>query len=154
MANSLPQAALFLLLSCAAALAVPPAISSQDEDQLKRIVDRHLTALQSEDVAAVMATIHPQSPLRSATETLLKRVKGKYDFRYTVTDQKVVSVSQEEARVAFTLVTEKVSGPQFRPNRLRGFLVFRKWKNPQMRNPVPEWRIFDTEIAESVYLEE
>jgi hypothetical protein len=155
MANQGRRLALtFLLLGCAAAVAAPLTISPQDEEQLKRLVDRHLTALQKEDVAAVMATIHPQSPLRGPTEALLKRVKGKYDFRYTVTDQKAVSRTEEEARVAFTLVTEKVSGPQFRPNRVRGFLVFRKWKNPQVRDGVTEWRLFDTEVAEAAYLEE
>jgi hypothetical protein len=131
-----------------------PAVSENDAKELKAVYDMHLVALQKEDVAGVMATIHPQSPLRAPTLALLKRVKGKYDFHFTVTDQTVVSVTKEEARVAFTLVTEKVSGPQFRPNRVRGFLVFRKWKNSQSAKSEDAWRLYDTEVAEADYLEE
>lgn len=122
-------------------------VSAPDEKALLELIAAHMDAIKREDISAVMRTIHPQSPLYAPTEALLKRVKSKYDFRYTDSGAQVLSVLKEEARVAFTLVTEKVSGPRFRANRVHGVYVFRKDKGGR-------WLLFDTEVGEAEYLED
>jgi uncharacterized protein YchJ len=112
---------------------------------LLALVRSQEAAFKREDIDGVMATIHPESPLAAATKDLLSRVRDAYDFKITITELTVESITSEEARVAFVQVTEKTNGPQFRNNRLRGIHIFRRYEG--------QWRFFDTKIGKVDYLE-
>jgi hypothetical protein len=103
-------------------------------------------ALRREDVAGVMSTILSESPMAAATEALLKRVHDNYDFRYDFSGEEVRRITATEAEVSFVQVTERLSGPEFRKNRIHGTHILRK-------DPQGKWKFFDTKILRVDYLE-
>jgi hypothetical protein len=54
-------------------------------------------------------------------------------------------MDDREAKVRFSQVTRKISGPEFRDNRVSGVHVLRKLNG--------EWKLFDTERIKVDYLE-
>jgi hypothetical protein len=135
--------ALLVAVSASARSLPPPGPETQ---AVLAVLFEQQKYMRREDVAGVMGTILPDSPLAVATEALLKRVQDSYDFRFEFSDEAVKSISATEAEVNFTQITERVSGPEFRKNRIRGTHVLRK-------DAQGKWKFFDTKIHKVDYLD-
>lgn len=98
-----------------------------------------------EDIDAAVATFDPQSPVLESTRKVMQLVFETYDLKYTYEELTVESVNGDEARVHYVQLTEKVNGPEFRNNRLRGTHVLKKRDGA--------WRMFTSVIEGIDYLD-
>jgi hypothetical protein len=80
------------------------------KEEIFGTVQENVHALETKDVATVMATIHPQSPVYSGTKEAVQLMFANVDLKYTLSDLHVVSASPEEVKVSFIQKTEKVGG--------------------------------------------
>ena len=108
--------------------------------QLFDVLYRNAQAGNAENMDAYMATIHPDSPMYGQTQTALRLVFSQYDLDFKFYDLKVTSLTSDEARIHFSLLTRKRAGPDFRNNIVTGTMVLRPdngvWKiyNQQVEN--------------------
>lgn len=95
-------------------------------------IKSQISALNREDVAGYMSYIHPDSPDSLATRDKLSRSFLEYDLRTTLEKVEPVTLTDGEAKASFVQLTEKLSGPAFRNNRMTGTHILRKdggvWK--------------------------
>ena len=104
-------------------------------------VKSQLSALNREDIAGYMSYIHPASPDSLATRDKLAATFLEYDLKTTLEKAEPVTLTDGEAKVRFVQLTEKLSGPAFRKNRVTGIHILRKDGGV--------WKIFST-IQESL----
>ena len=93
---------------------------------LQKTFDENLAATRKEDVAAVMATVHADSPGYAMNEKMQKQLFSRYNLNYEVVSFRYLG---RDGRYAFARVkqrTTKVTGPAFRDNELDSLQVFRK----------------------------
>ena len=99
---------------------------------VEETVKSQLSALNREDVAGYMSYIHPDSPGALATRDNLAATFREYDLKTTLEKLEPVTLNDGEAKVHFVMLTEKLSGPAFRNNRVTGTHILRKdggvWK--------------------------
>ncbi len=67
------------------------------------------------------------------------------DFSSNVYNVKVLELSDEKARVSFTLITKQVRGPAFRDNQVDGVWILRKDDGA--------WKLYDQEVNNITYLD-
>lgn len=120
-------------------------IESRRMDQIMAAVRANIEAVNTRDLNAVIAVIHPDSPglrdMRNTAEELFK----KFELRSTLKEIAVESVAGDEAKVRFSQTTEKVSGPGFQNNRVDGVHTLRKHDG--------QWKLYSTEVTNIAYLE-
>ena len=99
---------------------------------VEETVKSQVSALNREDVAGYMSYIHPDSPGALATRDNLDATFNEYDLKTTLEKLEPVTLNDGEAKVHFIQLTEKLSGPAFRNNRVSGTHILRKdggvWK--------------------------
>lgn len=114
-----------------------------EEQAAKEVVRENVRALENEDMDAMKATLHPESPKYSQTVEGMRSVFQQYDLTYDL-EIESVEVDGEEARVEAVQTTRKESGPAFRDNKMWATHVLRKYEG--------EWRIYDTIVEDVEYL--
>jgi tetratricopeptide (TPR) repeat protein len=121
--------------------------STQSEPtEVTSVIYENLRALEREDIKSFMATLHKQSPGYEQTEQAVRPLFDAYDLEYELVDLKVIKVSDQEARIAFTQITRKASGPEFRDNKIKGVHILRKSSDAS-------WKIYETQIESIDYLD-
>lgn len=110
---------------------------------LQTIYD-NIDAANQEDIDAYMETIHPDSPAFVNTRQILVSVNDQYDLHYELIDAEVTDISGSKAEVTFTLETTKISGPDFKDNRIKGVMFLRKDGD--------KWKIFNQVVDDIEYL--
>ena len=133
--------ALVVLVGCGKA----PAPAPSPSDQVLAVVRGQLAPLKRQGQPAVMAVLDPESPGFEQTRAMTEKIFKDYDLRYTFKDLAVESITNDEAHVRFSQVTEKVSGPAFRNNRVDGEHILKK------RNGA--WKISSTQANNVAYLD-
>ena len=113
-------------------------------DEVTFVVYQNVKALQNEDLEAVIATIHPASPMYAATKAMAKVLFDQYDFDYELKDVKIISKGDEEAKVECVQITRKSKGPTFRDNQVLLVHTLKKYKG--------KWKLFSTEAKKIDYL--
>jgi len=108
------------------------------------VIYRNMETANNEDLDGYMDTIHPRASGRLFTRSAMKDLFDRYDLYYRVSGLRVLEQTEDEARVAFTLTTQKVSGPAFRDNRLTGVMI--------LRLDGREWKIYNQEVGDVIYL--
>jgi len=108
-----------------------------DQTAVFAVLEKNMDAMQREDIAGVMATVHPQSPDFDATRGAIEELFAKFDFKYELRDLKVINATPEEVKVSFVQKTTKVAGPAEIPTLLvEGVHTLRKdgdqWKMVKM----------------------
>ena len=89
-------------------------------------IHENVHALEKKDVATVMATIHPQSPVYAGTKDAVEEMFQSVDLKYTLSDLRIESATPEEVKVSFVQRTEKVGGTgQFANNIVEGIHTLR-----------------------------
>jgi hypothetical protein len=109
------------------------------------VIRENIAAHNAEDADRYMATIHSRASGRAATRLMLQQSYETYDLSSKIYDLEILALSEEEARVSFTLVTTKVSGPAFRDNRVDGVMILRPEKGA--------WKLYGQENEDVTYLD-
>ena len=112
------------------------------KNEILKVLQQNLDASQNEDVAAVLETIHEDSPQLSSTKGGMEYVFKSFDMRYELEDVKFISISNEEVKVIYQQTTKAVSGTGFTNTRSIGIHTLKKSKDGN-------WKIFGTEYISS-----
>ena len=104
------------------------------------VIHRNIEAMNNEDIAGYMATIHPQAAGYAETEAALIELLETYDLSTTLSDVRLESETADEARVYALMTTRKLSGPEFNNNRLDVVFVLRKFQG--------EWKFFNQDVLD------
>ena len=100
-------------------------------------------ATESEDLNAVLDTMHTQSPTYSSTKQLMVSLFETYDVQYDLLSFSYVGQDGKYAIVRIKQATRKVSGPAFQNNDLDSIHVLRKENG--------KWKLWTTAILELKY---
>ncbi|OZU87370.1 hypothetical protein CIL03_17435 [Virgibacillus indicus] len=116
-----------------------------EDEELFSLLETNIQTIVDQDTDAHMETIHSESPAYEGTEENLN-ILANYTLDMQLSDLAVEEKSEEEARVAYTQVSMKVDGPEYQNNQVKGVHVLK-----------PEdgiWKIYDTEVLETIALDE
>ncbi len=119
-------------------------------DALRGLVLEGLQATEKEDIAAVLQTIHSQSPAYNKIGQQLPRIFEDYDLKYALLSYVFLGTDDEYAVARITQTTEKVNQktdtPPFQGNRVDIIQIFRKEKEA--------WKFWNQVILEFELSEE
>jgi hypothetical protein len=110
----------------------------------EEVIQTNIDYMNTEDLDGVMSTIHPDSPSFKTTENLAKQLFKIYDLNYKIEKLEVINENNQEATVNFTQLTTKISGPQFKNNRIQGVHIVRKDGD--------SWKLYSTKILNTEFL--
>jgi PBP1b-binding outer membrane lipoprotein LpoB len=100
--------------------------SKKEYETPEALIKANTEYMNDEDLDGVMTTVHPASPSYPATEAMAKQIFERYDLNYKIENIKVLEENDTEAKVQFTQLTTKISGPEFKNNRVTGVHTLRK----------------------------
>jgi hypothetical protein len=120
-----------------------PAEPTPSADQLFNVLYQNTRAANDENVAAYMATIHPNSPSYRQTESALRDMFSQYDLEFYFYDLQLTSLKSNEARIHFSLSTRKIRGPAFRNNVVVGTMILKPDNGT--------WKIYDQVVDDVQY---
>ncbi len=109
------------------------------------VVRAQIDAFNRQDFKASMDTIHPSSPGFQTTRDFSKMLLERYQLRFKLQNTAIESITADTAKVRFTQTTKKITGPEFRNNRIDGIHVLKKYKG--------KWKIYDTKTIKIEYLD-
>jgi hypothetical protein len=112
------------------------------KNEILKVMQQNLDATQNEDVAAVLKTIHEDSPQLSSTKGGMEFVFKNYDMEYELEEVKFISITNEEVKAIYQQTTKAVSGTGFTNTRSIGIHTLKKSKDGN-------WKIFGTEYISS-----
>lgn len=118
-----------------------------DEDvaeEIRQVVLENLRATQVEDMEAMLATIHSDSPVYAQTQELATMLFENYDVSYEVQLFRYIEQDDEYAVVRLEYSSEKVAGGEFNDNILDTIHVFRQEQG--------DWKIWSMAILEIEYI--
>ncbi|WP_028303820.1 hypothetical protein [Oceanospirillum maris] len=102
-------------------------------DDVRDVVEENIAAIQNENMARMMKTVHSSSPSYQATMQQVPSLFQQYDLEYELTGYDFVGVTGEFAVAKVRQITRKVGGSAaFNDNELELLQAFRKedgqWK--------------------------
>lgn len=110
------------------------------------VVRAQFNALNRQDWNASMDSIHPASPIFQSTKEFGEALlANNYKLRFTLQSIALESTTADTAKVRFTQITKRISGPEFRNNRLIGVHTLKKHQG--------KWKIYDTKTIKIEYLD-
>lgn len=122
------------------------------EDPIFDAVRAQVKALNRRDAAGAIAMMHPEAPGLDRTRQTTEQVTAAFDLLYMLQELTLESADEDEAKVRFTQITQKVSGPDdpkkglvFRNNKVVGIHTLRKYQGA--------WKIYYTQVLKIDYLE-
>jgi hypothetical protein len=103
----------------ASILATAALAGAQSQDAaIKSMFVRQIAALTKGDIAGYMSTIDPSIPQFAQTRTSMTTIFSKFKLKAKLESIKVLSITGNSAKVSMTVLTTKVTGPEFRNNRV------------------------------------
>ena len=99
-----------------------------------------------EETGAVQVHFQGRSPSYDTTSSTTRKLFEEYELKSGLEKIEPLSLTDGEAKVKFVQVTQKISGPAFRDNRVMGVHTLRKDGGI--------WKILSTEATAVVYLDE
>jgi hypothetical protein len=91
---------------------------TQTPNDPESVVRENIKAMNDKDLDRMMATIDEQSPSYDQTKQMAKKLFEMYDLKYELDSLKVITQTEDEARVECIQTTTKVKGPGFKDNRI------------------------------------
>lgn len=110
----------------------------------EEVVQKNIDFMNDENIEGTLSTIFPGSDSYDATENLVKKLFKVYDLNYKLEKIEVVEENDKKAVVNFTQLTTKVSGPNFKNNRVMGTHILKKDGD--------SWKIFSTKILDTKFI--
>jgi hypothetical protein len=133
---------LFAIIGQSDLLKTSPTPTPQDP---RGVIVTNMNTANAEDLDGYMETIHSKASGRLLTRTAMQGLFNEYDLRYDVYGLQILEQTEDEARVAFTLVTRKIRGPEFANNKIVGVMI--------LRLDDGAWKIFNQEVTSVTYLD-
>ncbi|MDY6771106.1 MAG: hypothetical protein SV186_04075 [Candidatus Nanohaloarchaea archaeon] len=121
------------------------AIGPDGGNNVTHVLHQNVQAYNQENLSLLRQTMHPRSPAVNATMQQSRQVFSIYDLQARLTNVTVLSVNRTTARVRVTQVTHKLSGPQFRDNRVTAVHTLKRYNG--------EWRIYTSKTESIEYLD-
>lgn len=118
---------------------------SADAEPIFAVVRAQMKALNRRDVNAALAIMHPDAPGLARTRETTEKLLEAYDLIFMLQNLSLESVNENEARVRFTQMTQRASGPAFRNNRVVGIHTLRKFDGA--------WKLYGTEVISTEYFD-
>jgi ketosteroid isomerase-like protein len=118
--------------------------ANNEIEAIKAAVSENVRALQRKDLEAYLATIDPGSPVFETTKALTQALFNNYDLKYELNSLEVISTAGNEAKVRVIQTTRKITGPEFRDNRVVAIHTLRKSNG--------RWKLFRTDVEKIEYL--
>ncbi|MHB9288735.1 twin-arginine translocation signal domain-containing protein [Halobacteriales archaeon Cl-PHB] len=103
----------------------------------------NIRGYETENLQLVRETTHPESPAYDSTIEQARRMFEEYELRYDLTIHSV-SIDGDRASAEVTQTTRKVSGPEFRDNRLRAVHRLRPYQS--------DWRVYSSQARDVEYI--
>ncbi|MDY0083227.1 MAG: hypothetical protein RBR74_08615 [Ignavibacteriaceae bacterium] len=138
--NKNTKTILIILLSFAAL-----ACSKENYITSESVIEANTKYMNEENFDGVMNTIHKDSPDYPATETMIEKIFEVYDLNYNTISMKVIEETDTEAKVQFEQITTKLSGPEFRDNKISGIHTLKKDGD--------SWKIYSTQVNDIEYID-
>jgi len=110
----------------------------------EEVIQANIDYMTTENLDGVMSTIHPESPSFKTTENLAKQLFKIFNLNYKIEKLEVTNENEQEATVNFIQLTTKISGPQFKNNRIQGVHIVRKDGD--------SWKLYSTKILNTEFL--
>ena len=104
----------------------------------QEVMEANFKFTKNEDIKGLSSTIHPESPIYISNRHSMKKVFDIYDLDFNIENIDYIKINDNEVKVNFVQSTRKISGPEFRNNRVIGTHYLRKYKE--------SWKIHSTEI--------
>lgn len=119
---------------------------SEDDvaEEIREVVFENLRATQVEDMDAMLATLHSESPSYTQTVELATVLFENYDLNYEILLFRYIEQDGEYAIVRLEYSSQKIAGGEFNDNNLDTIHVFRKENG--------EWKIWSMAILEIEYI--
>ena len=111
--------------------------------ELFNVLFRNAKASNTEDIDAYMDTIHPSSAAFLTTRAALELMFSEYDLNFYFYDLQVISVTEKEATIHFSLQTDKIKGPDFVNNIVTGTMTLRPYNGV--------WKIYSQKVENTEY---
>ena len=122
-------------------------VTDADKQAAVATVRRNLDAMNAGDIDAMMATMHPRSPVYAKMPDLARSIAEKFKLKYVLEKAEVETAAPDAIRVGFVQVTHKVSGEEdFPDNRVFGTHL--------LRRDGDAWKIWDTQARRMERLDE
>jgi len=102
----------------ACVLAACTAKPKPEQEAVFAAIRENLSAMEREDINAVMATVHPQTPDYEASRAVIEEIFKKYDLKFELIDLKLAGIRDGEAKVAYTQKTTRVGGDTDLPDNI------------------------------------
>ncbi len=137
----------YIILIAIVGVSVCLVIGFSDEDvaeDIKEVVFENLRATQVEDMDAMLATVHSESPNYAQTEKLAAMLFENYDLSYEVLLFRYIEQDGEYAIVRLKYSAQKLAGAEFNDNNIDTVHVFREENG--------EWKIWGMAILEIEYI--
>jgi ketosteroid isomerase-like protein len=114
------------------------------ESQLRAVVLSNFVASAREDVNAVRATLHPQSPVFKSSLHACQQVFDYYDLQYELLSFRYLLADGDYAVARGRQKTTKTEGEPFKDNLMDCLYVFKR--------DAGEWKLWQQTVLETQYL--
>lgn len=113
---------LFVVIISVSFLIFAVSCKSQKENAqaaIDELIKNNAALFQKEDLEGYIATLDPESPEIADTKVMMAELFSKYDLKINIESIRVLKVNEDKADVEVEQVTEKVTGGDFRNNRVK-----------------------------------
>jgi hypothetical protein len=117
---------------------------SQTPNDPVSVIQENIKAMNDKDLDRMMATIDEQSPSFDQTKQVAKKLFEMYDLKYDLDSLKVITQTDDEARVECVQTTTKLKGPAFRDNKIAFVHSLKKSDG--------NWKIYFSKVMRLDYL--
>lgn len=110
-----------LVVSAVAVFSAFSCASSKEKEKaaIEELVKNNAALFVKEDLVGYIATLDPESPEIADTKAMMAELFSKYDLKINIESVRVLKVNEDKADVEVDQVTEKVTGGDFRNNRVK-----------------------------------
>ena len=115
------------------------------EDAILDTVRKQIQALNQRDAETALTYVHPNAPGINQTRVLTKKMVQEFELLYMIQKLNLDSVTGDEAKVNYTEIIQRVSGGDYRSNRVTGVHTLRKDGDT--------WRLFTNKVLSTEYLD-
>lgn len=90
----------------------------KEKGAIDELMKTNADLFEKENLDGYIATLDPESPQIEDTKAMMGELFKKYDLKIKIESVRILKVSEEKADVEVVQVTEKVTGGDFRNNRV------------------------------------
>ncbi len=90
----------------------------KEKGAIEALIKTNAESFEKENLDGYIATLDPESPELENTRAMMGELFKKYDLKIKIENVRILKVGEDKADVEVVQVTEKVTGGDFRNNRV------------------------------------